>query len=59
MRNNIAHGEQLESIDLDETRYNEIHDKIFSMINHFSIQVSNAACMQIYLIDNQEQDIIS
>ncbi|MCU6720229.1 MAE_28990/MAE_18760 family HEPN-like nuclease [Porcipelethomonas ammoniilytica] len=57
MRNNIAHGERLENIDLDEKRYNEIHDIIFDLINHFSVQVLNAACLNIYLAENEEPSI--
>mgnify|MGYP000806005770 FL=1 len=57
MRNNIAHGERLENIDLDEKRYNEIHDIIFDLINHFSVQVLNAACLNIYLAENEELSI--
>ncbi len=49
MRNKIAHGEKLASIDLDEKRYNEIHDKIFTLIDMFSVQVLNAAVNKEYL----------
>lgn len=49
MRNHIAHGERLESISLDEIRYNEIHEKIFNLIDCFAIQVSNAAFLKEYL----------
>ena len=58
MRNSIAHGEHIECIDLDESRYYEIHEKIFSIINYFSIQVSNAACTKVYLKDVQEPELI-
>lgn len=59
MRNNIAHGERLENINLDEKRYNEIHNIIFELINHFSIQVLNAACLKVYLAEIEEPTIIS
>jgi len=49
MRNKIAHGERLETLSLDESRYNEIHDKIFFLIDQFAIQVSNAAITKEYL----------
>lgn len=49
MRNKIAHGERLESLSLDESRYNEIHNKIFFLIDQFAIQVSNAAITKQYL----------
>lgn len=49
MRNKIAHGERLEALSLDESRYNEIHDKIFFLIDQFAIQVSNAAITKEYL----------
>ena len=58
MRNNIAHGERLENIYLDETRYYQIHEKITNLINHFSVQVMNAACLKIYLVENEESTII-
>ena len=48
MRNEIAHGEQLDAISLDEKRYNEIHSKIFSLIDKFAIQISNAANLEFY-----------
>lgn len=49
MRNKIAHGERLESISLDEERYNEIHSKILNMIEQFAIQISNSASLENYL----------
>lgn len=48
-RNIIAHGELLKSLDIDENRYYEIHDKIFNLICSFALQVSNAACLEQYL----------
>ncbi len=48
-RNIIAHGERLEALDLDETRYYEIHDKIFGLIQLFANQVSNAAIQKLYM----------
>ncbi|MBO4866164.1 MAG: hypothetical protein J5582_06275 [Ruminococcus sp.] len=57
MRNNIAHGERLENIYLDEERYYQIHEKITDLINHFSVQVMNAACLKVYLEENEEPNI--
>ena len=49
MRNEIAHGEKVEYIDLDQDRFDEIYGKVVGMINLFSIQVSNAASQKEYL----------
>lgn len=54
-RNMIAHGERLEALDLDETRYYEIHDKIFGLIQLFSNQVSNAAIQKQYLLEDSTE----
>ena len=48
-RNKVAHGERIESLDLDETRYYEIHEKIRNLILQFADQVSNAAYLKQYL----------
>lgn len=48
-RNMIAHGERLEALDLDESRYYEIHDKILGLLQKFSNQVLNAAILKQYL----------
>lgn len=48
-RNKIAHGEHIESLDLDEDRYYEIHEKIRNLILQFANQVSNAAVLKQYL----------
>lgn len=56
MRNKIAHGERMESLSLDEKRYNEIHEKIFSLMNIFSIQVLNAAVLKKYLAETPVQN---
>ena len=48
-RNMIAHGERLEELGLDESRYYEIHDKILGLIQLFSNQVLNAAIQKQYL----------
>lgn len=47
-RNKIAHGERLESLDLDEERYFEIHEKVFGLIQQFADQVTNAAILGQY-----------
>ena len=49
MRNKIAHGDKLESLSLDEERFNEIYSKIFKLIECFSTQISNAASLKQYL----------
>lgn len=49
MRNKIAHGERIETLSLDEERYNEIHEKILQLMNMFAIQVSNAATLKEYI----------
>jgi len=51
MRNKIAHGERMEYLSLDELRYNEIHEKIFFLMNTFATQVSNAAVLKEYLAE--------
>lgn len=48
-RNKIAHGERIESLELDEDRYCELHDQIFKLIQTFATQVSNAASLKYYL----------
>lgn len=48
-RNKIAHGERIESIGLDKTRYCDLHDKIFDLIQLFATQVSNAAIQKEYM----------
>ncbi len=48
MRNEIAHGEKPEYIDLDQDRFNEVYDKIVDMMNMFSTQIMNAACLKEY-----------
>ena len=48
MRNEIAHGEKPEYIDFDQDRFNEVYDKIVDMMNMFSIQIMNAACLKEY-----------
>ena len=53
MRNKIAHGDKLESLSLDEDRFNEIYSKIFRLIEYFSTQISNAASLKQYLKTNE------
>lgn len=45
---------RLENISLDEKRYNEIHKIILELIDHFAVQVMNAACLKVYLAENDE-----
>lgn len=49
-RNRIAHGERIESLELDEERYCDLHDKVFNLIQLFANQVSNAASLKSYLL---------
>lgn len=49
MRNAIAHGENLKEIDLDESKFNMIYEKVLDMLNTFESQVMNAACLKEYL----------
>ncbi len=48
-RNRVAHGEHIEDIGIDETRYYEIHDKIFKLLEVFSNQIFDAANSRYYL----------
>lgn len=48
MRNEIAHGERIESIDLDEIRFKEIYDVITDLMNKFVIQITNAVYLKQY-----------
>lgn len=48
-RNKIAHGERIESIELDEERYCDLHDKMLGLIQLFANQVLNAAILKQYL----------
>lgn len=49
MRNEIAHGERLEFLSLDENRFNELYEVINNMMNKFVTQVQNAVCMKEFL----------
>ena len=46
MRNEIAHGEKPEYIDLDEKRFDEIYEKITGMMDVFVNQVLNAVYLK-------------
>ena len=48
MRNEIAHGERLESIDLDEKRFKEIYDVVTDLMNKFVAQITNAVYLKEY-----------
>lgn len=48
-RNKIAHGERIESLELDKDRYCELHDKVLELIQCFANQTSNAAILKQYL----------
>lgn len=48
-RNKIAHGEHIESLEIDETRYYELHKKILELIQQFATQILNAACLKQYM----------
>jgi hypothetical protein len=45
-RNMIAHGEYL---DTDVESYQELHEKIISMMNQFRDQIENNAVQKLYL----------
>lgn len=49
MRNEIAHGERIEYLNLDEARYFELHDRVLELITLFSNEVLNAAVLELYL----------
>lgn len=53
MRNQIAHGEKTEYIDLDEQRFDEIYERILGMMNMFTTQVLNAACLEEYRVKDR------
>lgn len=48
MRNEIAHGERLESISLDQERFEEIYSVMIGMMNQFVFQVTNAVYLEEY-----------
>lgn len=48
-RNKIAHGERIESLELDEERYCDLHDKVLGLIQLFATQALNAALLKQYL----------
>lgn len=50
MRNEIAHGERVESLSLDEERFNEIYDKVIRMMDQFRTQIQNAVALKEYMI---------
>ncbi len=47
-RNCIAHGERLDILDLDESRYYQMQQKIVDLLNMFVIDVMNAATLEKY-----------
>lgn len=51
MRNEIAHGERIESIDLDEKRFNEIYNVVTDLMNKFVVQITNAVYLKQYRKD--------
>lgn len=50
MRNNIAHGDKLEVMSLDEDRFNEIYNIVTRLIERFSTQIMNAAVLKEYIV---------
>lgn len=52
MRNEIAHGEHIEQLSLDEERFEEIYNIIIDMMSLFKNQVSNAAATKEYLLES-------
>ena len=51
MRNEIAHGERLESISLDQERFEEIYSVMIDMMNQFVSQVTNAVYLEEYKVE--------
>lgn len=49
MRNEIAHGEKPEYLNLDESRFDEIYAKITNMMDVFVTQIMNAACLKDFI----------
>lgn len=49
MRNEIAHGERLEVLSLDEDRFDELYAVINNMMNKFITQVENAVYLKDFL----------
>ena len=49
MRNEIAHGERLEVLSLDEDRFDELYGVINNMMNKFVTQVENAVYLKEFL----------
>lgn len=49
MRNEIAHGERVEVLSLDEERFDEIYTIVLGMMNNFVVQVTNAVVLKEYL----------
>lgn len=50
MRNKIAHGERLESISLDQERFEEIYSVMIGIMNQFVSQVTNAVYLEEYKV---------
>ena len=48
MRNEIAHGERIEGIDLDEDRFREIYDVITGLMDKYITQITNAVYLKKY-----------
>ena len=48
MRNEIAHGERIESINLDEKRFKEIYDVVTDLMKKFVVQITNAVYLKEY-----------
>ena len=52
MRNEIAHGERVESINLDEDRFREIYSVMSDIMNKFVTQITNAVYLEQYKNSN-------
>ncbi len=50
MRNQIAHGQELKAISLDVSAFNELYNKITSILDTFKEQLLNAAQNKEYLM---------
>lgn len=47
-RNKIAHGEYLQSLQLDKQDYLELHSQIIEIMEHFRTQIENCAACKSY-----------
>jgi MAE_28990/MAE_18760-like HEPN len=48
-RNMIAHGEQLQRLELEDIDYDDLHKSILNMMEFFRNQIENSAIQKLYL----------